>query len=383
MSIEEAAARMPAIPALLDRCRALAALSSICPGHYSYVFTPSDDGGRLSIESDSRSLGVHHGADGTLVWAWDVDESDAEGVQVEQVPQPLLPHLVAMTRSHGPDGHVWWRLSSVMWRLPGDSAWTAARYPGVDALSSDMALFCLGDLLDPSPGNLWLPDNFGAEHGSFARADAIRHVLALRPLTEDIVRALNPERSLEEVAEAVRATGYHPTESPIPLDRGVGEGAPLVAVDTDDHTSTCRFFFEPDGEGYHRILVHHSGKAVQADTSDSGVVQREPDGGNAQKFLIEEYRDGHYHRVDQLVGLDRYRGPLDIYETEDLAASAFRIRAKQSGLVLQRPLREGDPVHLVDPQDDPAQMMHASMPYGYGVWGQLLVGVRPSMTPYR
>ncbi|MFJ7899895.1 RICIN domain-containing protein [Streptomyces sp. NPDC096198] len=388
MSITQAAVRMPEVPVLLDRCRALAALSAICPDQFGedYVFTPSGDGGRLSIRHESRAIGVHHGTDGTLVWIWDVDESAyEEGVDflVGQLPEQLVPHLVAMAR-HGDEGEVWWTLSSAMWRLPGDTAWSATRLPEEPFPYDDRSLFCLADLIDPSPGNLWLPGSFGQENGSFRRADAIRHVLARRPLTEEIVRALRPERGLSDVSEAVAATGHRPAEAPVPLDRGRGEGAPLVAMAQRDHTSACRFLLEPDGEGFHRILLHHSGKAVQVagDSVGSGVVQCEPGHGDAQKFLIEEYRDGGYHRVDQEPSSpDEGDGDGD-GDGEEFIAPALRVTAKQSGLVLHCPAQEGDPVVLVEPRDDPAQMLTAELVYGYGIWGQLPMGIRPPATPY-
>ncbi|WP_206430132.1 RICIN domain-containing protein, partial [Streptomyces sp. ADI96-02] len=252
-----------------------------------------------------------------------------------------------------------------------------------DAPDEHDPVFSLGDLLDPSPGNLWLPDNFGQEYGSFARADAIRRVLALRPLTEEIVRAINPERSLADVAADVAATGHRAAHSPVPLDRGIGESEPLVAAERHDNTSLSRFFFEPDGAGFHRILLHHSGKAVHTCGTETGaaVVQREPDGSAAQLFLLEEYRDGDWHAIPELV-TPTPEPDTELYDTQELAAEAFRIRAKDSGLVLGLPDQPGEPVRLEEPRDDPKQAMTASMTYGYGVWGQLPIGVRPPAVPY-
>ncbi|MFF4984003.1 RICIN domain-containing protein [Streptomyces sp. NPDC001046] len=335
MSIEQAAARMPEIPALLERCRALAALSAICPDDYSYLFETSRDGERLSIDSDCRNLGVDHGPDGTLVWAWDVDEvyeDDQIDALLEQFPWQLLPRLSAMTR-HAHDGDVWWHLSAVMWRLPGDDAWHTPQVRDNGPYQHD-PIFSLADLIDPSPGNLWLPDNFGQEYGGFARADAIRRVLALHPLTEGTVRAINPQRSLADVAADVAATGYRPTPLPVPLDRGIGDGEPLVAAEPYDHTSLSRFYFEPDRTGHHRIMLYHSGKAVHAldAGADAPVVQREPDGSTAQLFLLEEYRDGSWHAVPEMIN-----PAPDLHDTGDLAVNVFRIRAKDSGLVLALP----------------------------------------------
>ncbi|WP_411114658.1 RICIN domain-containing protein [Streptomyces sp. 029-5] len=379
MSVEEAAARLPGIPALLERCRALAALNAICSGYDSYEFASSPDGERLSINSECRMLGVDHGPDGTLVWAWDVDEhywdKQIEEV-VEQVPARLRPRLTAMAmrRSYGGDR---WELSAVMWRLPGDDAWSTPQAPAnLDPYDGHDPVFSLSDLLDPSPGNLWLPDHFGQAYGSFARADAIRQVLALRPLTEETVRAINPARSLADVAQDVAATGYRPAPTPVPLDRGIGEGDPLIAV--GETTSLSRFYFESDGTGHHRILLHHSGKAVHVCGAGAGaaVVQREPDGSPAQLFLLEKHRGGGWHALPELVR------PPDADAPPELTAKAFRIRAKDSGLVLGVPDRLGEPVRLEEPRDQKGQAMTVHQTYGYGVWAQLPIGVRPPTAPY-
>jgi hypothetical protein len=43
-----------------------------------------------------------------------------------------------------------------------------------------------------------------------ATLEAVHHVLALRPLTEDTVRALSSDRSLTEAQGLVAALGYPP-----------------------------------------------------------------------------------------------------------------------------------------------------------------------------
>ncbi|MFK0132085.1 RICIN domain-containing protein [Streptomyces rubiginosohelvolus] len=375
MSNEIAAALLPGVPALLERCRALAALSAICPDEDTmYEFVSSLDGERLSIHDQSRVLGVDHGPDGTLVWAWDVDmlyEEDELERTVEQVPAQLLPRLAAMAMD---SGH--WLLSVVMWRLPGDETWSTAHAPAdLDLYHDQDHAFSLSDLTDPSPGNLWLPGHFGQEYGGFSRADAIRQVLALRPLTEEIVRAINPARSLADVDQNVAATGYRPAPTLVPLDRGIGDGDPLVAV---HHSGSLnRFYFESDGTGHHRIMLHHSGKAIHVcgDSTGAAVVQREPDGSPAQLFLLEEYRDGGWHTLADLLS-----PPEEDYR--NITTEAFRIRAKDSGLVLGVPDRPGEAVRLEEPREHQDQAMTTWLTYGYGVWAQLPIGVHPPATPY-
>ncbi|MFJ5646265.1 RICIN domain-containing protein [Streptomyces sp. NPDC093223] len=384
MSISEAALRMPDVPVLLDRCRALATLCAICPDEFgeNYLFTSLGGSSRLSIRGECRTVGLHHGSEGTVIWTWDVDGSAYDrGLDhlLEQVPAALTHRLASMASGRSA-GEPWWTLSSVMWRSPGADGWTAAALPGEPYAYEDRSLFCLADLIDPSPANLWLPGGFGPEHGSFERADAIRHILALRPLTDDIIRAVNPAKSLQEVSDAVEEIGYRPSADSVPLDRGEGEGAPLVAVGQDDDTSVCRFLLETGDEGFHRLLLHHSGKAVQtvADTVGSGVVQREPNDSTDQQFRVEEYHDGAYRPVKALRATSYGEGSEE-YGTP----SAFRITARRSGLVVHCPAGEGSPAVLVEPSADAPQLLTARKPYGYGRWVQLPIGAGPRASSYR
>ncbi|MFE4536388.1 hypothetical protein ACFRKB_15095 [Streptomyces scopuliridis] len=41
-----------------------------------------------------------------------------------------------------------------------------------------------------------------------SQEDAIRHILALRPLTEQVVRTLNPYRGLADVTDDIAAVDY-------------------------------------------------------------------------------------------------------------------------------------------------------------------------------
>ncbi|MFF6984286.1 RICIN domain-containing protein [Streptomyces sp. NPDC008343] len=367
---------MPDVPVLFDRCRALAMLSAIGRTHdEGYKFLPSGcsctAGAVLRLPNiGERSLDIHfHGDAGVLVIAWDIDADftprldDYEEVWrdiISQVPDGLRHCLW-----HGPDeDHEQFgcasedlpELTAVMWRLPGDTAWRTARFDSHEISDDDCALFVLSDVTNPSPCTVMWGEGLGVEREPSHRlSEAVRHVMALRPLTEEVVRTLNPDRGLADVADALTTIGYPKDASGcvLPLDRGVGERAPLVTG--REHGASGHFFLEADGDGYHSIFVQHSGKALEADgtTAGAGVVQAEPHDGDSQKFLVQEYRDGEYHDVGRMCD-------------DDSRTAQYRILAKNSGLALQAGQRTGGPVTLATPNGQPGQILTSSTYFGYG-----------------
>ena len=93
-------------------------------------------------------------------------------------------------------------LTLALWRLPADAAWshgTATR--PVEGPDDDGGTF----LLDQLDGQ---PDSYAAFAADYYEVDppdlpAIAHVLAHRPLTESVVRALNPDRDLHDELAAI------------------------------------------------------------------------------------------------------------------------------------------------------------------------------------
>ncbi|MFZ4276679.1 RICIN domain-containing protein [Streptomyces arboris] len=193
-------------------------------------------------------------------------------------------------------------------------------------------------------------------------------------MTEDVVRTLNPDRSLADVTDAAAAIGYSPAHlhtAPLP-GGGVGVEAPLVTAPERHLYTTQHFLLEPDGEGFHRIMVHHSGQALEAAGTRPGVglVQREPHDGASQKFRIEEYHDGAFHARDRISGFDDdLDDDLEDHEGDcDLPERGYRILAKESGLAVQAGASVGDPVQLAEPRTtDPQEFVPGSL-YGYGRW---------------
>jgi hypothetical protein len=366
LTVYKAAEAMPDVPELLERARALAAIGVIMENEWPWRYAIrasqcADRGGAvLRAWDESRGVQVHFHEDaGTVVFTWDTDADflpydlpRAWEAILAQVPQALRPCLWNDDTAH--DDSELPNINTVMWRLPGDTAWRTPD-PADEALSSDVsdadwigddcAYDVLTDLIAPSPGTVMLEFDLGVERASFAIADAIRQVLALRPLTEDIVRTLNPERSLADVADEIAALGHRPVDlrDARPLDRGEGEGDPLVMGFTHQQPYTLGHLLpETDGEGFYRVLVHHSGKALTA--AGNRVVQSEPHDGDSQKWLIEKLDEGPRRRII----------------------------AKESGLALQAGSAPGEPVLLAEPHDGDEQIfLRCKTLYGYGRWAFL------------
>ncbi|WCE02466.1 hypothetical protein PGH47_42735 (plasmid) [Streptomyces sp. HUAS 31] len=367
----EAADAMPDVPALLERARALAAIAVIMQDEWNERYeigaSQCTDRGGVVLRgwTQSRGVQVHfHDEAGTVVFLWDVDADflpenlpRAWEAILAQVPKDLRPCLWNADTVHSDTDLPW--INAVMWRLPGDTAWRtadltdAALSGGLDwedaglgacMGESDGAHNVLTDLIAPSPATVMLESGLGVEKASLAIAGAVRHVLALRPLTEDIVRTLNPEVSLADVAEEIAATGHRPVQpgDARPLDRGEGEGDPLVMGSRHDPPFMIGHLLpEADGEGFHRVLVHHSGKALTAE--GTAVVQSELHDGDSQKWLL------------QTLG----QGPR------------LRVVAKESGLALQAGSGPGEPALLAEPHDGDEQIFRWESRYGYGHWAFL------------
>ncbi|MFB6984163.1 hypothetical protein [Streptomyces scopuliridis] len=251
MHVFETVKRMPDVPALLDRCRGLGMIERILqppwPDEHAYAFERAEcahDGWSLTMRRQERYFTVHFHETGVLVYGWDTDAEFTWyddmwdwglGIWPEimtQIPEELSPCLGAADE----DGD--WLLSVVMWRLPEDSAWRTGEYeiPADQQEAAtqydnwDCSSTLLADLIDPSPSHIEWSGGLGVggkylksseiewvETG-LSKEDAIRHILALRPLTEQVVRTLNPYRGLADVTDDIAAVDYpqHDPQRPTP-----------------------------------------------------------------------------------------------------------------------------------------------------------------------
>ncbi|MFB6977494.1 hypothetical protein [Streptomyces scopuliridis] len=238
--------QMPNVPALLDRCRGLAMIQRIIetlePGDWGYTFERTEcaygTDWTLHMERQEQNFTVHfHGAD-VLVYGWDTNDEftfldELCDFGPPEVWPAILSQIPAELRACLPaDDEDSTLLSVVTWRLATDSRWHAGDFPlpldedKAEALRNSWGWSAdlLVDLIHPSPSNLeWcgsLRDGTYRDDPEIEWGDtgisfegALRHILALKPLTEEVVRTLNPSRGLVDVADDITAIEY-PQDAP-------------------------------------------------------------------------------------------------------------------------------------------------------------------------
>ncbi|MFJ7194066.1 MULTISPECIES: hypothetical protein [unclassified Streptomyces] len=225
MTVHDVARRLPDIPALRDRCRSMAMTEAIlAPGspyrrhgfdahwspgrelgwmdngagdEYSVIFSPE---GVYIRGFDHESPMSPYAGDGS-VWP---------GV-VDAVPEVFRSCVDEPSFAAGGTPHV----TACLWRTTGDDRWRTGQieYDGGGS-DPDGASYLFSLLVDGT----------FEEYADWARGyydtpvdlDAVRHVHALRPLTPEVVAALNPDVTLEQLTAEIAAIGY-PQSVPDPL----------------------------------------------------------------------------------------------------------------------------------------------------------------------
>lgn len=98
-------------------------------------------------------------------------------------------------------------VTACLWRESADDRWRAGtiEFPedGEDSDGADW-LFQLLVTGTPESYQEWAEDYFEVP----VDLEAVRHVYALRPLTDDVIAALAPERVPAELAEDIEEIGY-------------------------------------------------------------------------------------------------------------------------------------------------------------------------------
>ncbi|GAA2453934.1 hypothetical protein [Streptomyces macrosporus] len=217
MTVHDIARRLPDIGTLRDHCRAMAMAEAVLnpeAAHRRHHFDA-----RWSDTEELASMDTGSGDDHSIVFSaagaylrgFDhespmspyVDDRPWPGV-LDDVPEVFRPYVTEPAFSDE-DGLPC--VTACLWRESGDDAWRAGtiEFPeGTDDPDGAGYLFEL--LVDRSP----------EAFREFARdyyetpvdLAAVRHVLALRPLTDEVVAALNPEVTLAELADDITGIGY-------------------------------------------------------------------------------------------------------------------------------------------------------------------------------
>ncbi|WP_316520444.1 hypothetical protein [Kitasatospora brasiliensis] len=195
--------RLPAIPCLRDRCRALATLDAIlCPDDWGSRYHSFDSA--WGEDEEMASMRDGEGDDWFVVFSpvgvygrgFDHEAPNAPEL-LGSVPEEFrrFAEEPAFGDEDGPT------VTRCFWRAHRDGDWH-----GVAAERGGEHLFAM--LTDGSAEVYrdWAQEYFEPEHE--LDLGAVEHVLALRPLTPAVVAALNPETDLDELAEDLAEIGY-------------------------------------------------------------------------------------------------------------------------------------------------------------------------------
>ncbi|MER7109888.1 hypothetical protein [Streptomyces sp. NPDC000229] len=216
MTVHDSAKLLPSIPELRDHCRALAMLEAIlCPDAHFRHFTfdahwsATDEFASMSNGSGDEYAIVFAPA-GAYVRGFDHESPMSPYVGgvpwpgvVDEVPDVFRRYVDEPAFS---DGLGFPSVTACLWRTTGDDAWRAGTIDFPDACDPDGSEYLFEHLTDRSPEAY---QEFAVDmHEVPVDLDAVRHVLALRPLTEELVAVLNPALTLTGLADDIAATGY-------------------------------------------------------------------------------------------------------------------------------------------------------------------------------
>ncbi|GLW52200.1 hypothetical protein [Kitasatospora phosalacinea] len=224
MPVADLISRLPGIPAVLDRCRALAMLDAVLAPVWADRCYSCDSrwapGEVMASMRDGsgNAYRIVFSAAGAFATGFDHESAlspyrPGPGLGrpwpglLDGVPEAFRAQLAEPAFCDG-DGDGVPEATVCFWREAADPAWhTGNPAPAPD---DGGAARLFGVLLDGSPEAY---RSFAEEYYEVDVAlDAVRHVYALRPLTRQVVRALNPHLELAAPAGDVAEIGY-PTGS--------------------------------------------------------------------------------------------------------------------------------------------------------------------------
>ncbi|MGW8983721.1 hypothetical protein ACWGQ9_13780 [Streptomyces parvus] len=217
MSVHDVARGLPGIPALTDLCRSLAMLDAILCPEWDHRWHGFD--AQWSATEAMASMRDGAGGEYSVVfsaagaYARGFDHESPMGPYVDDAPWPgVLDEVPEVFRRYVDEPSFCDEfglpvVTACLWRESGDDRWRAGdvEFPedGEDSDGADW-LFQLLVTGTPESYQEWAEDHFEVT----VDLEAVRHVYALRPLTDEIVAALNPERVPAELTEDIKEIGY-------------------------------------------------------------------------------------------------------------------------------------------------------------------------------
>ncbi|WP_249998740.1 hypothetical protein [Actinoplanes sp. M2I2] len=219
MNVYDIVGRLPSIPVLRDRCRALAVLELIQgTGYEYYSYTAwGDDQAALMSNGSGDEYTIVFSEAGAFIRLFDHESamspyaaSDKMALWpglLDGLPPEFAGHVTEPAFCDGDDLVA----TAVLWRRTTDERWHAGvgiTFPpprgrhDINPDGADRLSILCDDIADE------YVDFAGDYYEAEIDRDAVGHVAALRPLTDDVVRALNRESSLAAVRTEVVAIGY-------------------------------------------------------------------------------------------------------------------------------------------------------------------------------
>ena len=216
MTILDVATTLPEITVLAGRCQALATLDAIMspdPEFRYYGFTCRWAPGQRCASMDNGSgdaWSIVFCPDGAFIRGFAHESAMSPAVNDEQlwpglvdtVPDEFAEFVDEPAFSY--EGTL--EATVCLWRRYGDDRWHTGDITFPDGADPDGAhhLFAIliGDAVEAYRG--FAEDNYGTT----IDVTAVDHIVALRPLTDDIVQRLNPDITLADLADDLAEIGY-------------------------------------------------------------------------------------------------------------------------------------------------------------------------------
>ncbi|MFJ9577625.1 hypothetical protein ACIRQF_14735 [Streptomyces sp. NPDC101191] len=212
MTVYDVARALPGIGELRDHCRGLAMLEA--------VLSPEWEGRYYSFAKDTAFMRDGQGDEFRIVFcpagayaegfAHEAPMSPWAGMDTPEVWPGVLDDVPDVFRPYVSEGeggdapHI----TVCLWREATSAAWRAGTidFPTWGDGEPDGADHLFALLVDRSAEAYaeWASDYYETE----IDVEAVRHVLALRPLTREVVAALDPELTPADLAEDIREIGY-------------------------------------------------------------------------------------------------------------------------------------------------------------------------------
>lgn len=217
MTAHDVARLLPDIPVLRDLCRSMAVLEAVLSSEWSSRYHSFDADWSPGEEMASMRNGsgdeysIVFSAAGAYIRGFDHEavmspygnDGPWPGV-LDSVPH-VFRHWVEEPVFCDEDGMP--VVTASLWREAGDDCWRVGEIEYPDGESDpDGSAHLFELLMDPSPEAF---QRFAEDYyGVIVDLDAVRHVYALRPLTQAVVTTLNAGLALEDLAEDLAAARY-------------------------------------------------------------------------------------------------------------------------------------------------------------------------------